>query len=633
MTQRALLIGSQTYGLAGCNSDVALMNEVLAARGFDSIRTLVDGAATRAGIVDGIEQLIAAIEPDDAVVLYYSGHGGRVARPDIADRKSAGLTTHFQFIVPFDMDDSEPGDFRGLLSEEVTAFQRRLTEAFRSRSAVPNVTTILDCCHSGYLARAADATQKSVDLTERMFRMRGILDHANQLGQAAAVQAAATNPDAVRLVACQPEQSAFEHPSARGPTHGALTESLASVLEELGSQSASWSLLGDLVRRRVRAVVPEQRPDVEGPAARELFSTRVVPDREILPITMQNDAPIIESAELLGLATGDQLGLQVPGRLQPIGTAVVERIEGGNAVLAITPRAALTEDAVAVRATSTRPKFAIAVDLQGDLAETMRRAIDASSRLRVSGPTDTALAKVVDDGGGLSVVDALGAPWRTKASTRDADGARDIVDLLEALAKGRNLLDLPSAGAGGALDGDVEIAFGVLRDGSVQPLEQHGARLRPGDVVSLAVTSKAATPAFVWVFDVGVSGRATMLTTAQSGALLGPAGSEDDHVSVWGPAGKALYWPDDVPTGSPPGARDASRQETFVIVLADRRGDLSSLATRPGNERGEHDPPGVRGVDALLEAGTAVRDAAAPAIAVSPLRYRTLELTFFLEPP
>ena len=42
----------------------------------------------------------------------------------------------------------------------------------------------------------------------------------------------------------------------------------------------SWSVIGDLVRRRVRALVPEQRPDVEGPSDRLLFSDRSLPVRQ-----------------------------------------------------------------------------------------------------------------------------------------------------------------------------------------------------------------------------------------------------------------------------------------------------------------------------------------------------------------
>ena len=64
VTRRALLIGSQTYGLRGCNADVALMREVLAARDFE-VDVRVDGDATRAGVLDGFEQALAVgwVEP------------------------------------------------------------------------------------------------------------------------------------------------------------------------------------------------------------------------------------------------------------------------------------------------------------------------------------------------------------------------------------------------------------------------------------------------------------------------------------------------------------------------------------------------------------------------------------------
>ena len=214
MARRALLIGSQTYGLKGCDADVALMRGALERRSFEvDARTAAD--ATRAGIADGIERLISASGPSDAAVVYYSGHGGRVVRPDAEARKLGGLSVHYQFLVPFDIDDSEQADFRGLLSEELTAYQRRLTDTFIAQGAVPNVTTILDCCHSGYAARDTALVPKFVELEPRMFRMMGIRTRAEQFSGGDGVE---TNPYAVRLVACQEEQSAYERlSSTRSP--------------------------------------------------------------------------------------------------------------------------------------------------------------------------------------------------------------------------------------------------------------------------------------------------------------------------------------------------------------------------------------------------------------------------------
>jgi hypothetical protein len=45
-----------------------------------------------------------------------------------------------------------------------------------------------------------------------------------------------------------------------------------------------------------------------------------------------------------------------------------------------------------------------------------------------------------------------------------------------------------------------------------------------------------------------------------------------------------LFWPADVPAGDPSGPSGA-RPESLVVVVADRRQDLSSLTAPPGGAR------------------------------------------------
>ena len=260
MTKRALLIGSQTYGLTGVNGDVALMAETFAARGFD-VTVQVDEAATRAAILDAYEKLIAET-PDgsgDPVVVYYSGHGGRTALDGWEGRQLEGARTHLRYIVPFDMAASTESDFRGLLAEELSALQARLTE----RTA--NVTTILDCCHSGTMSRDPSMTPKAVP---RDFPIAGAVPLLDRLDALAADDGwDASNRLAVRVVACDPTQSAYERASALGGRHGALTEQLVIALRDVGGRPVSWRWLGDRIRTRISATIPVQRAEIEGPAS------------------------------------------------------------------------------------------------------------------------------------------------------------------------------------------------------------------------------------------------------------------------------------------------------------------------------------------------------------------------------
>ncbi|MEO6571219.1 MAG: caspase family protein [Ilumatobacteraceae bacterium] len=632
MTRRALLIGSETSGLSGCNSDVALMRQVLEARGFDAIEVRIDRDATRAGIVDGFENLIGAIGGDDAAVVYYSGHGARVTRPDFEERKAAGLPVHFQFIVPHDMNQSEPGDFRGVLSEELTGYQRRLTDAFRVKGTVPNVTTILDCCHSGYMARSIDVVQKSIGLEAKMFRMLGVREHAEQLVGTLTTTALATNPDAVRLVACQPEQSAFEFPSTRGGRHGALTDALAAVLDELGPVPVSWGITAELVRRRVRALVPEQRPDIEGPPERLLFSSESLVQGNALAVSVVEDEFTIEAASILGIAVGDEFRLVLAGHDETIGSAVVTGVGGAGAVLGITPdsaREAVRSNALAIPTRVTVPKVQVTIEFDGVVATALRKQLADNVRVGVANDPSTAVARITEHAGNTVLSDDLGERWRVDAYPADVAGNRRLVRDIDAIAVGHRLLDLPPGDGDCALGDVVTVGFGTIDDGVRHPRPAHGERLTAGTTVFLTVTNASSEGLFVWVFDVGVSGRSSLLTNAgPSGTVIGANGTEDDTVDVWGPKGEAVFWPPDVPVPDP-GGSTSGRWETFVVLTADQRGDLSSLASRDGAARGV----ARSALDALMdEARIGVREVAVSSPGEPPLRYRLDTVQFMLQP-
>ncbi len=80
------------------------------------------------------------------------------------------------------------------------------------------------------------------------------------------VAPADSNPYAVQLAACAPDQSAYELPSATlGGTHGALTAALVEVLRSPQVGGLSWREVIEVVRPAVLDVVAGQRPDVLGP--------------------------------------------------------------------------------------------------------------------------------------------------------------------------------------------------------------------------------------------------------------------------------------------------------------------------------------------------------------------------------
>ena len=618
MAARAVVVGSETYGLTGCDADVELIAALLAQRGFDVTR-LTGGDARRADILAALDDLVAATGPGDAALMYYSGHGGRLARPDADQRKAEGRSGFFQFLVPTDMQESKPGDFRGVLSEELSSVHRRLSDKFAGQP--PNVTTILDCCHSGYMARNLTARSRAVNLTgSKMFTVQGILEHVQSLGPDADVAIGETTNDVVRMVACQVEQSAFELPSERGSTHGVFTDELVGVLDQVGDARVSWRMVGELVRRRVRGVVPEQRPEVEGPGDRQVFDTALVAATTSLPLVELDGSLAIPSAALFGVGRGDEILLTVLGSDTAEHQATVADVRGGAAVIDL-PKDVLGDDLSSVVATPIRisaPQIGVEVG-EGPSREEIVTAVEASNSLTTKGARP--LVRLRSTGEQWCVDDAQGEQWRSATVTPDEGGVAQLVDEIESIATGHRLLDLPGGTGEQALGDDVDIRFCRIENGKRIDLGRHGERIKAGTPITLTVTNRSKDVRFVWVFDVGVSGRSSLVTgAAPSGTRLGPAGDEDDSADIWGEDGTALYWPDDVPTD------EHGRSEVFVVITADDRQDLSALARGAALERGSKPRSAL---DLLLdEARIGSREVATAKVTGGGLRYRLDRIEF-----
>ncbi|MET0311631.1 MAG: caspase family protein [Burkholderiaceae bacterium] len=97
----------------------------------DRITTLRDREVTKASMSAVLTQLAREVRPGDPVLLYYSGHGGRVADPNSAGRCIEGLITH-------------EGEL--LTNTEMSALLRPLAET------TDGLFVFFDSCHSGGLS-------------------------------------------------------------------------------------------------------------------------------------------------------------------------------------------------------------------------------------------------------------------------------------------------------------------------------------------------------------------------------------------------------------------------------------------------------------------------------------------------
>ncbi len=162
---RALLIGIDNYtqvkplqgSVNDANSIRQFAIDTLHYRP-EQIKTLADGEATRAGILNALDQwLIADSQPGDRILFYYSGHGYQA--PDTNGDEEDHLD---ETLVSADTaPDPQQGGYRNMITDD--ELQARF-----DRLADRQVTVIIDSCHSGTITRslmepADTAARKTLD--------------------------------------------------------------------------------------------------------------------------------------------------------------------------------------------------------------------------------------------------------------------------------------------------------------------------------------------------------------------------------------------------------------------------------------------------------------------------------------
>lgn len=583
LSRRALLIGAPLDGLQGVENDVEAMAQVLGGKGFEIARC-VGEEATRAGVLEAYEQLIARTGPGDAVVVYYSGHGG------IAYSNGDEV---IQFIAPVDYPASSPGDFRGIASAELSALLTRLTER------TENATVILDCCHATHMSR--DPRQRERALSEPA-SYEDLVAHLDQLQREGVLGPeslrAAGNRSAVRIVACATRQSAYEYRGRAGLCIGMLTEALVEALAELGDKRITWAALMDRVRRCVLELEPEQRPEVEGPSRRIVLDATqddAVSALRVDDVGVPPGRARLVYASLFGVRVGDRFAIVPPGagedRPDPIGKLEVDQVGPSYAEGPLTLRPGRTRVPLGARALLTAasmPAFPVSLPADGPHAAELAEAVAESAALRVVGPQERWLARVIVGAQGeLTVADRLGPLYPPCPATRDAVAA--VVRDLRFLAQASTLLLSTStaapAGSGPARrpDAEVKIVWGVTRRGVRHALPHSGATVRVGDALYINVRNDGFRELFVSLVDVGVTGCITVLTQeeAPSGVALAPG----RRFEFGGPLG----WP----AGLDP---RVVRPETVLALVSAAPHDLSALVQDGVKDRTRIAEPEYRGI-------------------------------------
>ncbi len=588
----ALLIGCQVGKLTGCDLDVARMATALGDLGFET-RSLVQQQATRAGILEAYDDVIARAGAGDAVCIYYSGHGSRLENPDFTP--TGDVPQYLQYLIP--VDDSEP-DFRGIMSFELSRRLARLTQKTH------NVTVILDCCHSGGMSRAAlrqELVPKLAPPRVTPVDVRRLLDADPE---SAALVDPLGNPYAVRLVAAEAETPAFEHMGMDGERTGVLTEALLLALAELGDEVVSWHALGLRVRELVMKRVPDQRPEVEGPRSRRLWSVEEAPASHAVSLFFKKNQAWLRAGWLQGARPGAEYGVMPVGsqrhdpKTQLAKALVVENVGALARVDLEPPGAALV---------AGQPAFPLklgfekrGVVLGAGVPDELRQSVAESSFVTAAQPDSRTLQASVElEDGLLTLRDPLGDVLVDFHPSKSSL----LVRRLESIARADELRQ----GDAGTLRVRLRIEFGRVQDGKPVAMKA-GDTFYEGDRLYLVVQNVGFQPLYGGLLNIDACYTITLLTRlAPQGVLLEPNG-QPLYVGRTEQSLKGLpaCWPDGLSKDprDPQRPNDRARQESLLVIASADQQDFQLLESEPTRGGGER--PGdfsITRIDYLLSPG------------------------------
>lgn len=546
----ALLIGVNTYPhfecrrqLGGCVNDVQIMKDALTRRfGFqeDRIRVLTNMEATREAILAAFEDLVGQAGENENVVVHFSGHGSQIPDGPENDEPDG----YDETLVPCDSGRA-PYPNRDITDDEIHEWLKRLM--CRTRY----VTLIIDCCNSGTILREGKA--RGLPREERLTDGWAAPSHA-KIAYRDALSGTKSflreGEQCVLFAACRSNEFANEILFGDPPTvpHGTLTYHLVQELLSTEFKGATYTEIFERLRPKLTGRCESQHPQLEGERNRQVFGRETIePMPFVSVLSRRGDQVTLEAGAVSGMSPGSLWRVYAPGtrelndsavllgsvRILSVGASTSDaKVEEESQAGSVIPGARAVEGfarlAVDLLAPPEHPKTeAMAVAL--GRSKLLSRSYPGSpSQVRVlllsPGAPDSDLTRqagaltedvwvVVDDRNCL-----MGAP----VSTRKLEGAKIVVALLESMARLRAVAAVSNPDSPLAKLVDFNLYRLNGHEGAPPIKNDNGEMVfYEGDRLMLEMYNRSPRPLYVYVLDIGLTGRvAIVYPLPGSGELL-----------------------------------------------------------------------------------------------------------------
>ena len=529
---KALLIGIDHYrhfpevSLAGARQDARrLAAQLVEGHGFErgDIELLADTKATRKGIRQALQRLIARSRRDDSVVFFFAGHGTRRWLPD---RHRAD--DYLSCIVPSDSAHRGTAPNLDITGEELSAWLRRL------KALTANIVLIFDCCHSGAMVRDAGSLARWVEPDFRVAQeyprdWPWSIEELDGVQRASGSWLPRSRTHTV-LAACRSSERALELNAAEAPRPcGAFTHHLVEQLKK-SKEETTYRDLVEAVRLMFRDQGPRQTPQVEGAADRLLFGLGELAPMRYVPVLGRDDQHVVLGGGAVHRTTKrSSWQIYPPATKSPaaspcLGTVEVTGLTSIHSEAKVVREPSPGAIGPGCRAVLSQPgedwlPMTVHLDrsaLGPDFETAFSVAIESSPWLSLAPtPSDyevraTLVALDDDEEPSLALLDPKDRPCAPYRATHAPMAVRSAVENLEKRARYRRTLGLRSSEES-LLEGKIRMV--VHRKNSaegwipaVPRIPGEKPHFTSGEDFMLELTNLHDEPVFLYVLDFGIGG-------------------------------------------------------------------------------------------------------------------------------
>ena len=271
------------WGNLSSLNDIKYIKAGLLKHGFSEseINVLLDQQATRAGILNALDELYRRAELNDVVVFHFSGHGQQ-----IYDDNKDEIDGYDEALIPYDAAARyDPVTYKGenhLRDDELGNKLKLIREKIGAKGSL---VVMVDACHSGTIHRGAkdEKSKFAARGTPTPFSKPGYKPNiTTTLGAENDFLGVGTG-NYVVISASNPHQVNFETKDAESQGVGSLSYAFAKAISEV-EKGSSYSMLFRKIKAMIQAQFPQQVPMIEGDVNLQIFGGNIIPPETYIGI-------------------------------------------------------------------------------------------------------------------------------------------------------------------------------------------------------------------------------------------------------------------------------------------------------------------------------------------------------------